>query len=83
MIRGILTLGTFISVIFFPWPLTVLLALVSSLGEPLVPLAAGLFVDTLYYSPQASLAPFFTLLGALATGGAFFVRSRMRTGTIR
>ena len=82
MMRGILTLGTFISVIFFPWPLTASFALIASFGEPLVPLAAGLFADTLYYSPQVNIVPFFTLFGALATGGALFVRSRMRTSTI-
>ena len=64
MMRGILTLLTFISTVLFPWPLTVLLALAVSLFEPLVPLAAGLFADTLYYAPQSGTAPIFTLRGA-------------------
>lgn len=82
MMRGILTLSAFLSTIFFPWPLTVLLALISALFEPLVPLAVGLFADTLYYTPHVARLPYLTLLGALATVVAFFVRSRIRTSTI-
>lgn len=82
MMPAVLTLSTFVSVIFFPWPLSVLLALTASITEPLVPLAAGLFADTLYYTP-ASGSPLFTLLGALATVIAFFVRTRLRSSTMR
>lgn len=81
--RGILTLLTFISTVLFPWPLTVLLALAVSLFEPLVPLAAGLFADTLYYVPQSGIVPTFTLYGALVTAVALFVRSRLKTSIIR
>lgn len=82
MMRGLLTLSTFVSVVLFPWPLTVLLALASALLEPLVPLAAGLFADTLYYTPQTGILPLFTLYGAAFSAAAFFVRSRLVTGTI-
>ena len=82
MIRGALTIATFISAIFFPWPLTVLLALASSFFEPLVPVAAGIFIDTLYYTPPASALPLFALGGAIVTALAFFVRSRLKTSII-
>lgn len=82
MIRGMLTILTFISAVLFPWPLTVILALVTSFFEPFVPLAVGLFADTLYYAPQAGALPLFTLYGALATGLAFFVRSRLKASII-
>ncbi len=82
MIRGALTLVALASVIFFPWPLTAVLMLVSSSLEPLVPLAAGIFADTLYYTPKAGVLPFFTLFGALTTVVALLVRSRLRTGII-
>jgi len=82
MIRGALTLLTFVSTVIFPWPLSVLLALAASLFEPLVPLAAGLFMDTLYYTPQAGTLPLYTLYGALATALAFLVRSRLKAGII-
>jgi hypothetical protein len=81
MIRGLLTFFTLASTILFPWPFTVFLALISTPFEPLVPLAAGLFADTLYFSSPATL-PVFTLCGALATALAFFVRSQLKTGII-
>ena len=83
MTRSLLTFLTFISVILFPWPLTALLALACSISVPLLPLAAGIFADTLYYTPQAHLLPLFSLFGALATAVAFFVRSRLETSSIR
>ncbi len=81
MTRATLTLLSFVSVIFFPWPLTMFLAVASSFLEPFVPLAIGIFADTLYYTPQAGV-PFFTIYGALFTIFAFFVRSRLSTGSI-
>lgn len=83
MMRGTLTLAPFLSAILFPWPLTVLLALAASFFEPLVPLAAGLFVDTLYYAPQSGALPLSTFYGALATTLAFLVRARLKTGIMR
>lgn len=84
MIRNsILTIATFISAVLFPWPLTALLAVVSSFFEPLVPLAVGLFADTLYAAPSVGALPIFTLYGLAVSIIAVFVRSRMRTSTIR
>lgn len=80
--RALLTLCTFISVILLPWPLTTFLAVVSAFLEPFVPLAAGIFADTLYYTPQAGI-PLFTICGALLTISAFFVRSRLSTSSMR
>ena len=82
MTRGIFTFLSFFSTIFFPWIFTVVLALVTSLLEPLIPLAIGLFADTLYYSPSAEIIPFFTLYGAIASIVASFVRSRLKTSII-
>ncbi len=82
MIRGTLTLITFISTVFFPWPLTAVLALATSVFEPLIPLAIGLFADTLYYTPQAGILPIFTIYGAIITVVAFFVRSRLSESII-
>lgn len=82
MMRTVGTLGTLLSAVFFPWPLTAVLALSVTFFEPWVPIAAGLFVDTLYYAPQGGGMPLFTLMGALVTALSFFVRSRLKTGTI-
>ena len=81
MIRGTLTVLAFVSTIFFPWPLTVLLALGASIAEPLVPLAVGLFADTLYYVPQSGHI-LFTLYGLGATILAVFVRRWVKTSII-
>lgn len=83
MIRGILTILTFVSTILFPWPLTAILSLAISMFEPLVPLSIGLFADTLYYTPVSGSMPVFTFYGALATALAFIVRSRLSTGIIK
>ena len=82
MIRGILTTVSFISTVFFPWPLTILLALGASIFEPLVALSIGLLADTLYYAPLSGGLPVFTFYGALVTVIAFLVRSRLKAGII-
>ncbi|HCR52072.1 TPA: hypothetical protein DIV48_00295 [Candidatus Kaiserbacteria bacterium] len=79
---GILTLLAFVSTIFFPWSFTAALAIAVALFEPLVPLAVGLFADTLYYVPHAGTLPVFTLYGAVATMLAFFVRNRLNASII-
>jgi hypothetical protein len=83
MMHGFLTLFAFVSVIFLPWPCTAVLALISGFFIPLLPLAIGLFADTLYYTPQAATLPSFTLWGALATVIAIFVHRRLRASIIR
>ena len=72
-----------ISVIFFPWPLTAVLTLGVALFEPLVPLAVGLLMDTLYYLPHSgAMLPLFTIYGAFTTIIAFFVRDRLKASII-
>jgi hypothetical protein len=53
----LLTIAAFVSAVLFPWPLTALLSVGAAYFEPLVPLAVGIFADTLYYAPQASRFP--------------------------
>jgi len=82
MIRPFLAVFTFVSLLFFPWPFSAVLALVSLLFIPLLPLAAGIVADSLFYTPNIGALPLFTLYGAIATGIAFFVRSRLSAGII-
>lgn len=82
MRRGTLTFLTFASVLFFPWPLAAALAAISALSVPLLPLAAGIFFDTLYYTPQTGALPLFALWGAVLTILAFFVRGRLNASII-
>ncbi len=81
--RGILTFFTLTSVIFFPWPFAATFAVVLAFTEPLIPLAVGIFADTLYYTPHTNTLPLFTLYGAAMTGIAFIVRSRLRASIMR
>lgn len=83
MIRGALAFLALASVAFFPWPLAATFALFAASLEPLLPLAAGIFADMLYFAPQAHALPFFTLAGVACTLAAFFVRSRVRASLIR
>jgi hypothetical protein len=80
MKSGILTIASFISALFFPWPYTAVIAVGAAVFEPLVPLAVGLFVDILYYSPVTSTLPLFTLGGAVVSIVAYIVRTRVRAG---
>lgn len=84
MMRGICAVLTYISVIFFPWPLTALLVLGGALLIPSLPLSAGIFFDTLYYAytPHAGTLPLYTLYGAILTIIAFLVRRRLNTSII-
>lgn len=83
MIRPTFTVLAFISVILFPWPLTVILVLGSSFFIPLLPLAIGIFADTMYYSASVFSFPLFTVLGVVVTGIVFLVRSRLQTSTMK
>jgi hypothetical protein len=63
------------SLVFFPWPLTLLLALLAAPFVPLGPLALGVLADALYGLPGA--LPFATLLGLFVTLAALFVHKRL------
>ncbi|HVM58747.1 MAG TPA: hypothetical protein VMT80_00205 [Candidatus Paceibacterota bacterium] len=82
MIRGLFVILTLASVAVFPWPVPAVLALSVAVYEPLVPLAAGLFADTLYYAPHAAFIPYFTLAGLLVSVASYLVRRRLRAGII-
>jgi len=79
MMRATVTLVTLLSTVFLPWQVTVLCALGAAFVEPLVPVAAGLLLDVLYYVPQSGLLPRYTIGGALLSIVASVVHSRLRT----
>ncbi len=82
MMRSLASFAALVSVVFFPWQLTVLLALLVAFIEPLVPLVVGIGMDLLYYAPHANLWPHWSLGGLGVTLIVFFVRSRLQTGSI-
>ena len=83
MIRGVLTLLALVSTVLFPWFFTVVFAFGLAFIEPLVPLAVGIFADTLYYVPTSGTFPTATLWGASATLIASVVHSRLRPSSMR
>ena len=80
MTRKIVVILTMLSALFFPWPCTLVLALSDAIFEPLLPLAAGIFLDTLYYAPPG--IPFGTLVGCFLSLLAIFVRSKLKASII-
>lgn len=83
MMRGVLSVSALYSLVAFPFPYTVVLVLVGSAFEPLLPLGIGLLADVLYYAPGMTRYPRYTIYGALLTGLIIFVRKQLRTGIIR
>jgi cation transporter-like permease len=83
MIRVLLTVFSLATVIFFPWPFAAAIALMASSIEPLIPLAAGIFADTLYLAPHTSVVPYFSVWGALTTVIVLLVRRWLEASIIR
>lgn len=81
--RFLLTIFVFISLLFFPWPFSAILTIGSSFFIPFLPLAAGIFADTLYYTHKTEAVPFLTIYGAITTGIALFVRSQLSSDIIK
>lgn len=80
--HGFLTVLVFASAIIFPWPLTAVLAVTAAFFEPLIPLAAGLFMDAVYYAPASGTLPLFALSGLVLTVAILLVQRRLRVGTM-
>lgn len=83
MIRKLGIVAAFLSVFLFPWQLWVSILFALSPFEPFLPLAIGLFADTLYYVPHDTFFPVYTLFGIALTGIALFMRSRLKASSIR
>jgi hypothetical protein len=81
MMRALGTILTFIFALWLPWQCAAVLAISVSLFEPLVPLAAGIFMDCLYYAPGSGL-PLFCIGGLTATILSYLVRSQLKTSII-
>lgn len=83
MIALLLTLLSLSGVIYFPTTITLLVTFVTAFFEPLVPLAVGIFSDTFYWSPGVGTLPYASIIGLFVSGIAFFVRNRLRSGSMR
>ncbi len=81
-LHSLIVIVTFLSVFWFPWPITATFAFFSALWIPLLPLAIGILFDVLYWAPHATWFPYSSLLGAVITGISYVVRSRLKAGII-
>lgn len=79
--RGVFTFCTLVAAVIFPWPLTALLVLSMTSLEPLLPLAAGIIYDSLYFTPHTYAFPLATVYGAGVALFASVVHSRLRKGS--
>lgn len=68
-----------VSSLYLPWQCTAVLAIVAGMWDPIVPLAAGILIDTLYAVPTAHVYPLASLAGAAATALLFLVRRQLRS----
>ena len=75
MMRTFLIFLPLFAVVLLPWPLALLVGIIAAGASPLAPLAAGIFADTLYQAPHASLFPWATIIGAFVALAAVLVRS--------
>lgn len=76
-----LVLAVAIALLFVaPWPLPSFIVLLISPVIPLAPLALGIMFDALYRAP--GMFPLASVLGALGTVIAYFVRKRLGASII-
>lgn len=80
MMRGALVVGSVLSLFWLPSLCTAALAFCGALFVPLLPVSVGLLADALYGAPHS--VPLYTLLGAVVSLGAFFVRAQLQTSII-
>jgi len=83
MIRRLFAFFPAISLLFFPFSLTVILTLLAAYATPLMPLAIGVLADTLYFSRGVASVPFYTLVGFATTVVALLVRRFIETSIMR
>lgn len=81
MSAGVLSAALLCSFVFLPWSVTMVLALVAGVVDPLLLVATGMLADALYYAPDTVL-PFYTLLALATAPFLHFVRQRVKTSII-
>lgn len=79
MARYLTVLIALVSVLFFPYSVSLLVTIIAALAVPLAGVAVGMLTDAIYFTPHMGAFPKATVLGLLATIGAFLLRRFMRT----
>lgn len=83
MNKNALIIFPFVSLLFFPFSISILFACLGAFVSPLIPFAAGLFAEALYGAPQASSVPIYALSGLILTLFAFVVHKFVETSIIK
>ena len=83
MIHFALLILTLTAPLLFPIGVTIFIALAAAVFSPLFPLAAGVMLDALYFSPGSYPVPLYSLLGGAATIAAYFVHRFVEASIMR
>lgn len=79
MMRLVLIVLGFLSLFFFPWPFTLVLAFLAAFYVPPLGLLFGVLSDVLYFASGASFYPLGTLLGIVGFLLALVVHDFVKT----
>lgn len=74
IVRVAIVILAALGVLWFPWPLTLVLIIASGMVFPLSALVLGLTVDMLYHPFSFTVVPYGVLVGVAAYVGGTFVR---------
>ena len=81
MMRYVLLVATFLSLVWLPWPITVVLMVASSISLPLSGIVFGVLIDMLYAPVGAVGIPPGVLWGSVASLAGYtisrFIRARI------
>ena len=78
-LRFLIPAFAFLSVFFFPWPVTLVLIFIAALCLPVLGLALGAFADLIYFNAAAAGVPSFLIMGLVATLVALLVHRFVKT----
>lgn len=73
MIRAILLVACLLSLLWMPWPITLLLLAGSSIVWPLIGLIVGLCADALYAPLSGAIMPIGLVWGSACCVGGFLI----------
>jgi hypothetical protein len=79
MIRPVLLLATFLSLVWMPWPVTIVFMVLTSIFIPISGIVFGLLLDIFYAPLGVSSLPYGLMWGSLATAIGFMVERFLRT----
>lgn len=83
MIRFVILALALIGIVALPYPLSALLTFLAAVVSPLAGVSLGIMTDALYFTSGTNTLPLASILGLVATVGAFFGQRFVRTHLIQ